>query len=372
MSSRLLAVLVLLVFAPCAHAQVFSNSEVGNTAQMDSLAHAHWPYIFPIWGQKATARGFRLPYPAGVSFQYFGQRSDILIDNLQVGFNGGELQDLDHIVRFDEAKSSSDGLSLRPDLWVLPFLNVYAIVGHSWASTEVSYGLWLPDSSGGEQKVFGSGTKVEFDANTFGFGLTPTVGVRGAWLALDMNFTWTDVPQLNEPAAAFVFDPRIGKSFRVGNDPDENLNLWAGGFRLKINTGTTGSIPLADALPIDEWNAQVAEGQAEVERRNAEIDAWWAGLSPEQQANPIYIKKYETSKAALARAAGFLDSAAQAVDNAGSSTVEYSLDKRPADMWDFMLGGQYQMNKSWMFRAEVGFLSSRSRLLAGVQYRFGL
>jgi hypothetical protein len=37
-----------------------------------------------------------------------------------------------------------------------------------------------------------------------------------------------------------------------------------------------------------------------------------------------------------------------------------------------MLGGQYQMNKSWMFRAEVGFLSSRSRLLAGVQYRFGL
>jgi hypothetical protein len=196
--------------------------------------------------------------------------------------------------------------------------------------------------------------------------------VRGAWLALDMNFTWTDVPQLNEPAAAFVFDPRIGKSFRVGNDPDENLNLWAGGFRLKINTGTTGSIPLADALPIDEWNAQVAEGQAEVERRNAEIDAWWAGLSPEQQANPIYIKKYETSKAALARAAGFLDSAEQAVGNAGSSTVEYSLDKRPADMWDFMLGGQYQMNKSWMFRAEVGFRSSRSRLLAGVQYRFGL
>jgi hypothetical protein len=60
------------------------------------------------------------------------------------------------------------------------------------------------------------------------------------------------------------------------------------------------------------------------------------------------------------------------VGNAGSSTVEYSLDKRPADMWDFMLGGQYQMNKSWMFRAEVGFLSSRSRLLAGVQYRFGL
>src|SRR5262245_51470048 len=237
--------LFALLAAPRAHAQVFSNSEVGNTAQMDSLAHAHWPYIFPIWGQKATARGFRLPYPAGLSFQYFGQRSDILIDNLQVGFNNGPLHDLDHVIRFDEAKSSSDGLSLRPDVWVLPFLNVYGILGRSTASTDVSCGLWLPDSSGGEQKVLDIDTKVDFDANTFGFGITPTVGVRGAWLALDMNFTWTDVPQLNEPASAFVFDPRIGKSFRVGNDPDENLNLWAGGFRLKINTGTTGSIPLA-------------------------------------------------------------------------------------------------------------------------------
>jgi hypothetical protein len=169
-----------------------------------------------------------------------------------------------------------------------------------------------------------------------------------------------------------VFDPRIGKSFRVGNDPDENLNLWAGGFRLKINTGTTGSIPLADALPIDEWNAKVAQGQAEVERRNAEIDAWWNGLTPQQQANPVYIAKYETAKAALARAAGVLDAAEQAVANAGSSSVQYSLDKRPADLWDFLVGGQYQMNKSWMFRAEVGFLSSRSRVLAGVQYRFGL
>ena len=366
------AFLLFFAFAVPANAQVFSNSEVGNTAQMDSLAHAHWPYIFPIWGQKATARGFRLPNPAGVSFQYFGQRSDILIDNLKVGFNGGEMQDLDHVIRFDEAKSSSDGLSLRPDLWVLPFLNVYAILGHSWASTEVSYGLWLPDSSGGEQQVLGADTKVTFDANTFGFGLTPTVGVRGAWLALDMNFTWTDVPQLNEPAAAFVFDPRIGKSFRVGNNPDENLNLWTGGFRLKINTGTTGSIPLEDALPIDQWNAKVAQGQEEVARRSAEIEAWWNGLSPEQKANPVNIAKYQAAQAALARAGAFLDNAEQAVSNAGSSTVEYSLDKRPADLWDFMIGGQYQMNKSWMFRAEVGFLSSRSRLLAGVQYRFGL
>jgi hypothetical protein len=41
-------------------------------------------------------------------------------------------------------------------------------------------------------------------------------------------------------------------------------------------------------------------------------------------------------------------------------------------MWNLIVGGQYQMNRSWMFRAEVGFLTSRTHVITGVQYRFGL
>jgi len=372
-AALLVAALVAFASAPAAHAQVFSDKVVGkkNQAYADSLKKSVYPYALPIWGDKATKRGYDLPYSAGLSVQYFGQRSDIVIENLNVGFNGGTMHDLDGIVRFDKAKSSSDGVSLRPDIWLYPFLNVYGIFGVSSASTDVGYGLWLPDSAGHEQQVLHLGTKVDFTAATLGFGLTPTIGVGGGWLALDMNFTWTDVPQLNKPAQSFVFDPRMGKSFRLRR-PDENINLWAGGFRLAINTGTTGSIPLSDALPIDQWQGSVDQAQAEVARRNAEIDAWWNGLSPPQQANPVNQAKYEASKAALARAGAFLDSADQAVANAGSSTVDYSIDKHPADMWNLIVGGQYQLNKSWMFRLEVGFLTSRTHVISGVQYRFGL
>ena len=66
-----------------------------------------------------------------------------------------------------------------------------------------------------------------------------------------------------------------------------------------------------------------------------------------------------------------LSSAQTAVGNAASSTVQYSIDKRPADMWNFMVGGQFQLSKMWMFRAEVGFLGSRTHAIAGAQYRFG-
>jgi len=368
---------VLLIFlVACAtpvHAQVFTNKEVGkkNAALSDSLKSTKYPYALPIWGDKASARGYSLPFSAGVSIQYFGQRSDIVIDNLQVGFNGGTMVPLDGIVRFDKAKSRSDGISLRPDIWLLPFLNVYAILGRSAASTDVGYSIWLPDSAGNEQQVVALSSKVDFNANTFGFGLTPTLGVGGGWVALDMNFTWTDVPQLDQPAAAFVFDPRMGKAFRLRH-PDENINVWVGGFRLKINTGTSGSIPLADALPIDQWQGSVDQGLARGEQLNAEIDAWWNGLTPEQQANPVNRAKYDAAKAALSRAASFFTGADAALGNAASSTVEYSLDKAPADKWNFLVGGQYQINKSWMFRAEVGFLSSRKQVIAGAQYRFGL
>ena len=368
-----LVVVVAMIATGPAHAQVFTDKIVGksNQALADSLKNSKYPYALPIWGDKATKRGYSLPYSAGVSLQYFGQRSDIVIDNLMVGFNHGTMHDLDGIVRFDKAKTTSDGISLRPDVWLLPFLNVYGIFGRSKASTDVGYSIWLPDSSGQDRQVVKLESKVDFDANTFGLGVTPTLGVGGGWMALDMNFTWTDVPQLDQPAFVFVFDPRIGKSFTLRH-PDENINVWVGGFRVKLNTGTSGSIPLSEALPIDQWQGSVDQAQAKVAQLNAENEAWWNSLTPPQQANPVNAAKYQATKSTLERAAAFLDSADHAVSSAGSSTVEYSLDKRPADMWNFTVGGQYQLNKSWMARLEVGFLSSRTHLIAGFQYRFGL
>jgi len=376
MRHRCLGTLLLVAASLCAttgHAQVFSNKEVGakNAALVDSLKVTTYPYALPIWGDKATRRGYSLPYSAGLSLQYFGQKSDLVIDNLMVGFNGGTMYNLDGLVRFDKAEAVSNGVSLRPDIWLLPFLNIYAILGQSAASTEVGYSFWLPDSSGDERPIASLSSKVEFTATTMGFGLTPTLGVGGGWMALDMNFTWTDIPQLDQPAMAFIFDPRMGKSFRLRN-PDENINVWVGGFRVRLNTGTSGSIPLGDALPISEWQGGVDQARQEVQRRSQENEAWWNSLTLAEQANPVNRAKYEATKAALDRAAGFVNAADQAVSNAASSTVEYSLDKRPQDMWNFTVGGQYQLNKTWMFRLEAGFLSSRTHLIAGMQYRFGL
>src|SRR5262249_23545231 len=128
--ARAVLLITLMTSATVGHAQVFSNKEVGkkNAALVDSLKRAEYPYALPIWGDKAPRRGYSLPYSAGVSLQYFGQSSDLVIENLMVGFNNGPMYDLDNLVRFDKVKSTSNGVSLRPDIWLFPFLNVYGIL----------------------------------------------------------------------------------------------------------------------------------------------------------------------------------------------------------------------------------------------------
>lgn len=363
-----------LFFAFYAGAQVYTNKEVGQKNQVlaDSLKRTAYPYALPILGAKATKAGFNLPYSAGISTQYFWQRSDIIIDNLNIGFNNGPMVNVDGLVRFDKAVATASALTVRPDIWLLPFLNVYAILGKTSASTEVGFGIWIPDSTNTSQEIFSTGSKVDFNATSFGIGFTPTIGVAGGFLALDMNVAWTDVPQLSKPARTFVFGPRFGKTFRAFHNKESNIALWVGGFRVALNSETNGAVNLSDVISEDDFGAKVDQGIQRVDNAQQQVDTWWNNLTPAEQSSPVNQAKYETANAALERAGQFLSSADQALNNIANSSVQYSMDKRPKDLWNFIIGSQYQVNKHWMIRAEVGMFGSRVQAMTGLQYRFGL
>jgi hypothetical protein len=254
---------------------------------------------------------------------------------------------------------------------VFPFLNVYGILAKAKPSTTVDFGVYVPDADGNWNNVISMTSEAKFDATSFGFGLTPTLGIGGGWMALDMNFTWNDIAELEKPAFAFVFGPRFGKSFKL-KQPDRNIALWVGGFRLKLNTGTTGSLDLTEILDTSGLQGRVDAGIQKVGDAQAGVNTWWDGLSSVEQKNPVNIAKYETANRALERAGGFLNNLDEALNDEQHASVQYSLDKRPKDMWNFIIGSQYQHNKHWMLRLEYGFLGSRQQIIAGLQYRFGL
>jgi hypothetical protein len=373
MKKLLLSCLLFMVIPFTLHAQVYSNKEVGkkNAEAIDSLKNSEYPYSLPIWGAKATKAGFNLPYSAGLSVQYIWQKSDLVIDNLQVGFNNGPLYNLDEIVRFKNARSEAQGVNFRPDVWLFPFLNVYGILAKSSPSTTIDAGVYVPDADGNWSEVVALNTKADFQATSFGFGFTPTIGVAGGFMALDVNFTWNDIAELDKPAFAFIFGPRFGKTFKL-KKPGSAIAVWVGGFRLKLNSGTTGSLNFDDLFDTDGLQTKVDNGLQAVDDKQVAVDSWWNGLSAIDQNKPGNIAKYETANRALERAGTFLNSMDEAMNDEQSASVQYSLDKRPKDMWNFVVGTQYQFNKHWMLRAEVGMLGSRQQFIGGLQYRFGL
>ncbi|MCG8578380.1 MAG: hypothetical protein MI866_00585 [Bacteroidales bacterium] len=365
--------LVLLLAVASLQAQTFSNKVVGkkNVEEIDSLGTSSYPYLLPIWGEKVTQMGFELPYSAGLSVQYVWQESDILIDNLRVGFNNGELFALDEIVRFSNATAITNGVNFRPDFWLFPFLNIYGIFAKSENQTAVDFGVYAPGNFqvvDGElnwewTSVMETGTTAKFDATSFGFGLTPTMGVGGGFLALDMNFTWTDIPELDKPAKIFIFGPRLGKNFQF-KKPEQSIAVWVGGFRVKMNTGTSGSLLINELIP--GFEDIVNNGLEKVDERHQEVDEWWDSLSLAEKAQEENRRTYATTKAKLGLAGTALDAASRA------ESVQYNLDKRPEKMWNFIVGTQFQYNKNLMLRAETGFLGARKQLILGLQYRFGL
>lgn len=367
-------ILFVLVFSSIyTFGQVYTDKIVGekNEALKDSLKVQEYPYALPIWGEKVAQKGYKLPYSAGISINYFWQKSDLEINNLNVGFNNGPQYNLDQVVRFNSSTAEASALNIRPDIWLLPFLNVYAILGKANTSTTINAGIWIPDAQNNWSEVTSFSTKANFNATSMGLGMTPTIGIGGGWLALDMNMTWTDVDALEKPAFAFVFGPRLGKTFKF-KKPERNIAVWAGAFRVHLKSETKGSLNLADVLPLDNAQEKVDSGLAKVAQNQASVNDWWNSLSNVEQANPINAAKYNTANKAFEAAGNFLNSMDGALSTASTSTVQYSLEKAPADKWNFIIGTQYQYNKHIMLRAEYGFLGSRKQFLTSLQYRFGL
>ena len=369
-------ILSVMVFALClisqTTGQVYTNKVVGakNEVLKDSIIAKPYPYSLPIWGAKAAAMGYDLPYSAGLSLNYFTQESDLIIQDLYVGFNNGPMYDLDEIIRFNNSIARADVLSLRPDIWVLPFLNIYGIFGKANSSTEINAGVWVPDANNVWSEVTSFSSTAKFDAVSAGFGMTPTIGVGGGWMALDMNVVWTDVSALDKHVFTFVFGPRLGKSFKFKKE--RNLAVWAGGFRVKFSSATTGSLLLSEVLPVDDLQPKVDAGLTRVAEGQVKVDGWWNGLTPPEQKNPANIAKHETADRALQKAGDLFNSMDAALNDDQSASVQYSLNKSLKDMWNFVLGSQYQINKHFMIRAEYGFLGSRQQFMTGLQYRFGL
>lgn len=358
--------LILLISSSHLFAQSYSDYNSKNKTDT-----TEYPYALPILGSKVHALGFDLPKPAGIGVNYIYQKSNILISDVKVGFNGSEMVDVDELINFNSTQSQTNAINIRPDMWLFPFLNIYGIFAKANSTTSIDVSVGIPSIDNGFNEIINIQSDIEVPTQTLGFGLIPAASFFGGWIALDMNFSWTDVETLDNRVFSFVFDPRIGKTFKF-KKPDRKISVWVGAFRLQINRQTKGSIAFEEVMDADKWYGKIEVGEQKVGEAQIELDDWWASLNPIEQQNPINIAKREANQKKLNVASTVLVAAESAVGRVESSTVYYDINKRPASMWNYTFGSEFQLNKSWMFRAEIGGLTNRKHVLGSLQYRFGI
>lgn len=342
---KLLLCFVLMVFGFHTMSAQYSSIEVGNKqkAYRDSLKTVKYDYIFPVWGQKVYEKGFDIPYPGGVMVNYIWMDQNIVIDNMQLGFKSENydvpLTSVDFI-EFGDNTNTSYAYNARPDLWILPFFNVYGLFGGGTSTTKVN--LVAPIKLGSE---------VEQNITTKGFGVMFAGGIRKFWFSVDGNWTWNKPELLDEAVKVKVLGVRVGKTFVFKNKPESNVAFWIGGMRTKMDTKSAGQIQLKDALPQEVWD------------RKDEIVSDYADW---RDAN--YDDLDFTQKAVVNTV---IDPIVEAIDSRnGESIVRYGMDKQVQQLWNGVVGGQYQYNKRWMLRTEAGLVGNRKSFLVSLNYRF--
>ena len=155
--------------------------------------------MFPLYRSMAGDR--ELPKPYGVGITYHHQKQDYDLADLMVSLPGIDIAQAAAAVKVENNTSEAN---LKFDLWLLPFLNIFAIIGHVEGETEVT----LPQPLG---KL-----DVEYDGLVYGGGLTLAAGYKDFFGSLTMLFTETDLDVSTSSVEAFVLTPRIGYSTGFG------------------------------------------------------------------------------------------------------------------------------------------------------------
>jgi opacity protein-like surface antigen len=305
----------------------------------DSLKQVKYDHVFPIWGQKAYAKGFDIPYPIGGMVNCMCMKQGVTMDNLQLGLSSANqdipLTDVD-LIQFGENTNTAYSFNVRPDLWVFPFLNVYAILGYGTSETEVKIVAPLDLQSNVSQSI-----------TTFGIGAMVAGGVGPVWISGDFNVTWNKPELLDQPVRVVVAGIRTGHTFVFNDKPERNFALWVGAMYANMDSKTEGQITLSEALPSDVWD-----------RRDAFVQDyydWYDGATIPEKAIADRV----------------LTPIVERIDAAdGSAIIKYGMDKQVKQNWNGLIGAQYQFNKHWMLRTEAGVLGDRKSVMASVNYRF--
>jgi hypothetical protein len=224
------ALAVLFAAAQPAQGQTLAGSEEKPKATEDgteaqppaSRDTQSKPFPLPFLAEEARKRGIDLPLPFGFGLVYYHLERDIRITDVWVGRNGASPASVSQFANLGST-ATTDNVNLKFDVWLLPFLNVYAIAGYVWNSSDTRIDVTLPPLTPvGQPRRFQMTVPTEMTGTVAGLGLTLAGGYGPFFMALDVNAVKANLG-FDERFHGVITSARAGWSGEVGSRP---LRTW--------------------------------------------------------------------------------------------------------------------------------------------------
>ncbi|WP_159227657.1 hypothetical protein [Morganella morganii] len=216
--------------------------------------------ILPIWGDEARARGYDLPEPFGVGYNYMNLRQDIVVD--KIGFIMPTQPDLGGLLTIDginidagNTREKSETHMLKLDSWVFPFMNVYGLYGKTkgkshttlaGGSVDIRDFLGNPHHLDLNSVIKGKPFDLDFEGKTYGAGVTFAGAYEQFFGTVDVNYTKTNLDILDGDIKALVVSPRVGYEFvfspLIAGQGNTKLQVWTGAMYQDITQRFKGDI----------------------------------------------------------------------------------------------------------------------------------
>lgn len=200
----------------------------------------------------------KLPPTWGVGIDYFNMSQEYQVDTLSAidiaGFdldmNGvpevsGPFDLVDALIPSGDPnilpiKNDVRHTDLHLDVWVTPFLNVFAVYGTLTGDTNIDLnvlGLPLPAAT--------NNLNIDYDGSVFGGGAVLAVGGDRWFGSVTTTFTNTDISgDFKSSVKTTTIQPRIGLRF------NDNTDFWIGGYIIDTEEKHSGSIDIDLGAPL--------------------------------------------------------------------------------------------------------------------------
>lgn len=269
-----------------------------------------WPHPLPFMGQAVTDLGFELPKPFGISLTYNTMQHDLLLDNLEVGFRAANQPPSGtqpvSTVDFNDVEDDNKTALLRFDAWILPFFNVFALVGKLEGTTELTIDLDLRDF--GIDRPISRRDRADYEGETYGIGFNLAGAYKNMFGVLNVTYNHSDVDIA--PGSKIIslnVSPRIGLNSTVGD--------WG---KLATYIGLTYlsyDMDIADSISV---------------------------------TNPAFLP----------------------IIGSPTMVIDYSIEASEKRNWNALIGANWDITRSWSLQAELQGGGLREQFVSSLTYRF--